>query len=81
VATRLAGTDGVSLETAKWTTVLGRLGVACFFFAGEFDRPRERGLRRDLRLDGAAIFAAETEPARRPKRHWPACTGWRMFSC
>jgi glycosyltransferase involved in cell wall biosynthesis len=41
VATRLAGTDGVSLETAKWTTVLERLGVRCFFFAGLLDRPPE----------------------------------------
>jgi glycosyltransferase involved in cell wall biosynthesis len=41
VATRLAGTDGVSLETAKWTAVLERLGVDCFFFAGLLDRPPE----------------------------------------
>ncbi|MGD0862083.1 MAG: glycosyltransferase family 4 protein [Candidatus Limnocylindrales bacterium] len=41
VATRLAGTDGVSLETAKWATVLGRLGVRCFYFAGQLDRPPE----------------------------------------
>ncbi len=41
VATRLAGTDGVSLETAKWTAVLQRLGVHCFFFAGVLDRPPE----------------------------------------
>jgi glycosyltransferase involved in cell wall biosynthesis len=39
VATRLAGTDGVSLETGKWTAVLERLGVSCFFFAGQLDRP------------------------------------------
>lgn len=41
VATRLSGTDGVSLETAKWTTVLDRLGVRSFFFAGLLDRPAE----------------------------------------
>ncbi len=44
VSTRLAGTDGVSLETAKWTTVLERLGHTCFFFAGECDRPPLRSL-------------------------------------
>jgi mannosylglucosylglycerate synthase len=42
VATRLAGTDGVSLETAKWATVMERLGVRCFYFAGELDRPADR---------------------------------------
>ena len=41
VSTRLAGTDGVSLETAKWAEVLGRLGCQCFYFAGELDRPPE----------------------------------------
>jgi hypothetical protein len=41
VSTRLAGTDGVSLETAKWTAVLERLGVTSFYFAGELDRPAE----------------------------------------
>lgn len=39
---RLAGTDGVSLETAKWAQVLERLGHNCFFCAGELDTPEER---------------------------------------
>jgi Glycosyltransferase len=42
VSTRLSGTDGVSLEAAKWATVLERSGYACFYFAGELDRPAER---------------------------------------
>ena len=42
VATRLAGTDGVSLEAAKWESVLGRLGATCYYFAGQLDRPPER---------------------------------------
>jgi len=42
VSTRLAGTDGVSLETAKWEAVLERLGHTCFWFAGQLDRPPER---------------------------------------
>jgi hypothetical protein len=42
VSTRFAGTDGVSLETAKWATVLERLGSTCFYFAGECDRPPDR---------------------------------------
>jgi glycosyltransferase involved in cell wall biosynthesis len=51
VATRLAGTDGVSLETSKWVTVLERLGHTCFFFAGQSEWPAERS-----RLVPAAYF-------------------------
>ena len=42
VSTRLAGTDGVSLETEKWVTVLERLGHTCFYLAGQVDWPAER---------------------------------------
>ena len=42
VSTRLSGTDGVSLEAAKWEAVLGRLGYDCFYLAGQLDRPPER---------------------------------------
>ncbi len=42
VSTRLAGTDGVSLETAKWSHTLAALGFACFFMAGELDWPPQR---------------------------------------
>jgi glycosyltransferase involved in cell wall biosynthesis len=38
ISTRFAGTDGVSLETAKWALVLEQLGHKCFYFAGECDR-------------------------------------------
>ena len=37
ISTRLQGTDGVSLETAKWSTVLERMGYTCYFFAGVSD--------------------------------------------
>jgi len=37
ISTRLAGTDGVSLETRKWLEVLNGLGHSCFYFAGESD--------------------------------------------
>lgn len=37
VATRLEGTDGVSLETEKWVHVLQDLGHQCFFLAGSSD--------------------------------------------
>ncbi len=39
ISTRFAGTDGVSLETAKWTAVLQRMGHQCFYFCGQSDRP------------------------------------------
>jgi len=39
IATRLAGTDGVSLEAAKWAEVLGEAGHHCYWFAGELDKP------------------------------------------
>ena len=42
VSTRLAGTDGVSLETVKWSNILTGLGHECFCFAGESDWPRDR---------------------------------------
>lgn len=41
VSTRLAGTDGVSLETSKWAEVLQRCGHECFYMAGELDTPAE----------------------------------------
>jgi glycosyltransferase involved in cell wall biosynthesis len=41
ISTRFAGTDGVSLETAKWADVFERVGFSCYYFAGELDRPEE----------------------------------------
>ena len=37
ISTRLAGTDGVSLETAKLATVLKQMGHQIFYCAGELD--------------------------------------------
>ena len=42
ISTRFAGTDGVSLETAKWASVFEDVGFTCYYFAGELDRPPER---------------------------------------
>ena len=42
VSTRIAGTDGVSLEIAKWAQVLEGMGHQCFYFAGACDRPEKR---------------------------------------
>jgi mannosylglucosylglycerate synthase len=41
ISTRFAGTDGVSLETSKWATVLERMGHECYYFCGVCDRPDE----------------------------------------
>jgi glycosyltransferase involved in cell wall biosynthesis len=38
ISTRFAGTDGVSLEAAKWAQVLEQEGYVCYWFAGELDR-------------------------------------------
>jgi glycosyltransferase involved in cell wall biosynthesis len=37
VSTRFQGTDGVSLETAKWWQVLENMGYDCYFFSGLSD--------------------------------------------
>lgn len=42
VATRLDGTDGVSLEADKWLSVLEAEGCACFFLSGQNNTPAER---------------------------------------
>ena len=46
ISTRLAGNDGVSLETAKWADIFESGGHFCFYMAGELDedRPSERSL-------------------------------------
>lgn len=43
VSTRLAGTDGVSLETGKWAAIFERLGHKVYYCAGELD-PGLQGL-------------------------------------
>ena len=42
VSTRIAGTDGVSLEIAKWADVIERMGIECYYITGESDRPDDR---------------------------------------
>jgi glycosyltransferase involved in cell wall biosynthesis len=48
VSTRIAGTDGVSLEIEKWADVLERNGYNCFYFAGEIDRDDAVSFKIDL---------------------------------
>ncbi len=42
IAVRLAGTDGVSLETSKWARIFEKNGFTCYYFAGELDTPPDR---------------------------------------
>ncbi len=42
ISTRFMGTDGVSLETAKWAKVFEARRFTCYYFAGELDTPPER---------------------------------------
>lgn len=44
ISTRLAGTDGVSLETRKWAEILSEEGHTCFYMAGELDTPADRSM-------------------------------------
>lgn len=70
VSTRFAGTDGVSLESAKWAEVLERLGHVCFYWAGSSDRPPERSMVVPEALfthpDVQAIYTAAFSKRLRP---------------
>lgn len=41
VSTRFSGTDGVSLETEKWASILEKLGYQLFYFSGVSDQKEE----------------------------------------
>lgn len=64
VSTRIAGTDGVTLEIKKWADVLERNGIACYYFAGKLDCPSEKGHlvpeahfeHPDIKDIGAGVF-------------------------
>ena len=43
IATRLSGTDGVTLEVEKWAKVLSRMGHEIFFCAGEVSSYASKG--------------------------------------
>lgn len=44
ISTRLAGIDGVSMETSKWVDIFEKEGFTCFYMAGELDRPSDKSL-------------------------------------
>jgi glycosyltransferase involved in cell wall biosynthesis len=41
VSFRFSGTDGVSLETRKWSDVFRKWGYRCVYMGGELDTPKE----------------------------------------
>lgn len=62
VSTRVSGTDGVSLEIGKWAEVLNRLGVDCYYIAGESDRPADRSeLIEEAHFNHPAIFSIRSQ--------------------
>lgn len=76
ISTRFRGTDGVSLETAKWAEVLERLGHTCFYFAGASDRAPERSCvvaealftHADIQEIYTTPFSRRTRPAETTER-------------
>jgi glycosyltransferase involved in cell wall biosynthesis len=58
IATRLNGTDGVSLEVAKWANVLQKTGHTLFFCAGELGGYAKNGTKiPPLHFSHHTIFA------------------------
>ncbi len=74
VATRFAGTDGVSLEAEKWAVELRAMGHDVYYFAGIVDRPPEKSMEvpeaffghPDVERIGGAVFRDAT-PGRPPE--------------
>ena len=84
ISTRFAGTDGVSLETAKWASVLEeRLGQRCFYFSGFSDRPAERSRvlpevyyrHPDIESINQIAFAADWQVAIKARAEHPELVG------
>jgi mannosylglucosylglycerate synthase len=80
ISTRLAGTDGVSLETAKWARVLTEMDEQCFYLAGDFDGslPAERSrmvpeahfTHPDVLAISTEAFGRAVRPAQLTRRIW-----------
>jgi mannosylglucosylglycerate synthase len=75
ISTRFAGTDGVSMETAKWAKVFEEERFRCFYFAGGLDRdpsqsllvPEAHFLHPDIRSIFNSCFAMDTNGVRARK--------------
>ena len=58
IATRLHGTDGVTLEVEKWAKVLSKLGHEIYYCAGELGGFAEDGtLIPELHFADQTVFA------------------------
>jgi glycosyltransferase involved in cell wall biosynthesis len=69
VSVRLAGTDGVSMETRKWSHVLEKIGYECFYMAGQLNRPSERSfLVEEASFEHPLIMQIQKECFGRSKR-------------
>ncbi len=74
VATRFAGTDGVSLEAEKWAEVLREMGHDVYYLGGIVDRPPDRSRtvpeaffgHPDIASINAAVFD-DAAPSGRPR--------------
>ena len=74
MATRFAGTDGVSLEAEKWADELRAMGHDVYYFAGIVDRPAEKSMEvpeaffghPDVSRIGHAVFR-DPGPGRPPE--------------
>ncbi|MBN1264219.1 MAG: glycosyltransferase family 4 protein [Anaerolineales bacterium] len=55
VSFRLAGSDGVSLETAKQTRILAELGFSSCYFAGELDPPNAAESQLKANITGSRL--------------------------
>lgn len=71
VSFRIAGTDGVSLETKKWADIFERNHCQCFYLGGELDTPEDHSMfapffhfqEPEVRETYQACFANTTRPA------------------
>src|SRR6266496_6601294 len=70
VSTRFNSTDGVSLETRKWSQVLERLGQNVYYFAGQSDQsqqisfivPEAHFLHKDVQAIASISYRSPTRP-------------------
>jgi len=74
VSTRIAGTDGVSLEIGKWAEVIERMGIECCYIAGESDRPAERTCLIEEAHFNHPVILDLSERAFEKERRTPALT-------
>ncbi len=76
VSTRFNSTDGVSLETRKWSQVLERLGQNVYYFAGQSDQsqeisfivPEAHFLHKDVQEIANISYRSSTRPPKVTRR-------------